>query len=605
LEKEALAALDEHAFRPWLAAERERAVPWTVLRPVEASADLPRLEVLKDGSVFASGDFTKREVYRLRFRLDGKKPVTALRLEVLPDARLPAHGPGIAYYEGRRGDFFLSEVTARLDGEDVEFAGASRSFGKISVGRGTAKAANVIDGEGSTGWSTSTREGEPHHLVLNLAEPLAGPAELEIELLFERHFAAALGRFRFDVTTSPRKASARASEAPDPLTASLDELRRHYVRTAEEFADVQKRIAALEKRIPDFPTTLVLRERPADNPRTTHRHHRGEYLKPREEVSPGVPAVLPPLPEGEPANRLTLARWLVSDRNPLAARVAVNRAWQAFFGRGLMKSAEDFGTQAEPPSHPELLDWLAREFVDHGWSTKALHRLIVTSATYRQSSLADPSSWERDPENRLLARGPRHRIAGEAVRDTALAASGLLSAKMGGPGVYPPQPASVTELAYGNSKWKESRGADRYRRSVYTFRKRTAPFAAYTVFDAPTREGCVARRGRSNTPLQALTLLNDELYLEMAEALARRTLDVASSDRERVRYLFRRCLTRPPSGEEMGALLQYFREQKRRLEAGELQAAALLKEKPAGPELAAWMLVARAVLNLDETVTKG
>lgn len=608
LEEEAMGEMDRQAFEKWAAALRAKAVPWKQIRPSKAEAGMPRLHILKDGSVFAAGDFTKREEYRITLPIEATKerPVTALRLDVLPDARLPAHGPGIGFYEGRRGDFFLSELSAKTaDGIRLALTDPSASYGKISIGSGKADPGNVIDGEGSTGWSTAQREGEAHHLVLNFETPIAESVEIEIEMLFERHFAAALGRFSFSVSHAEKTAQALPSGTPDPHGEEKDALQRWFIRTDPAFAETRKKIDALEDRIPATPATLVMRERPPSDPRATHRHHRGEYLNAEESVKPAVPEVFPPLPEGAPANRLTFARWLVSESNPLAARVPVNRAWQAFFGRGLLKSSDDFGTQSPLPSHPELLDWLAVEFVKKGWSRKELHRLIVSSATYRQSSTISSELLVADPENVLLARGPRFRLDGEIVRDQALAASGLLSEKMGGPGVYPPQPESVAKMAYGNQTWPISKGEDRHRRSLYTFAKRTAPFAAFTVFDGPTGESCVARRDRSNTPLQALTLLNDSMYLEMAEALAGREAKRERSSEEIATALFRRVLVRPPSAEETSQLISYFETQKPRFDSGELRAAEFLPTaKPAEPELAAWTLVARALLNLDETITK-
>jgi hypothetical protein len=295
----------------------------------------------------------------------------------------------------------------------------------------------------------------------------------------------------------------------------------------------------------------------------------------------------------------------VSKDNPLVARVVVNRAWQAIFGRGIMESVDEFGTQSEAPSHPELLDWLAVEFMEKGWSRKELHRLIVSSATYRQDSDIRSDLLAADPDNILVARGPRFRLDGEVVRDMILKASGLLSDKMGGPGVYPPQPASVAAAAYGNTKWPISTGEDRYRRSLYTWSKRTAPFAAFTVFDAPTGEICVAKRDRSNSPLQALTLLNDAMFLEMAEAAASEAMAKHEDNEAIVTDLFRRFLTRPPNDEEQSALLSYFENQRQRFEKGELSATEWLGEANSSPDLAAWALVARALMNLDETITKG
>ncbi len=607
LENQAISTIDKKAYSPWLAEQKEKAVTWQRATPVSASGEMPMLYIRDDKSIYASGDFTKREVYRIRLKVDDLdgEPLTALRLDALPDPRLPNHGPGVGFYEGRRGDFFLSELDATANGNPIEFTNPSESYGKISVGSGKAKAANALDGEGSTGWGTAEREGESHYIVLNLTEPLATPVEIDIELLFERHFVAALGRFAFSVSTDLNQAVAFPSRSPDPLTATPDEMKRWYVRQDESHAESAKQIAAKEAKTPKDPATLIMRERPANNPRITHRHHRGEYLNAEETVSPAVPAIFPQLPESAASDRLTLARWLVSEENPLVARVAVNRAWQALFGRGLMKSADDFGTQSEPPSHPKLLDWLAVEFMEQGWSRKHLHRLIVTSATYQQQSDITSELLVADPENILLARGPRFRLDGEVVRDQALAASGLLSTKMGGPGVYPPQPDSVTKMAYGKTAWPTSKGEDRYRRSLYTFAKRTAPFAAYTVFDAPTGETCIAKRDRSNSPLQALTLLNDAMYLELAKGAAAEAIESGDENSMIVTNLFRRFLTRPPNEEEQTVLLNYFETQHARFESGGLDAAELLEDKDASARLAAWTLVARAIMNLDETITKG
>ncbi len=607
-ESKLLSKIEDANYQTWKNAEQAKAVIWQALEPATMKSNLPHLEHEGEGIVFASGDFTKRDVYELGYQLPEKlkgQRITALRLEALPDERLPANGPGAAYYEGRAGDFFLSEVTLALNGLPVKIASASRDFGKIYIGKGDAPGEAVFDGKGSSGWSTATREGEPHELVVNFADPPQALGELSVKLLFERHFVAALGKFRVSLTTSQKTAGARSWPQIDPLTDSERKLRIAYARTAKEMAEARKTLDALEKKRPAATTTMVMRERLPKNPRTTHRRHRGEYLNAEEEVSPAVPAIFTQLPKDSLSNRLALAKWLVSEDNPLAARVAVNRAWQTIFGRGLMKSADDFGTQSEAPSHPLLLDWLATEFMETGWSRKQLHRLIVTSATYRQNSDLTSEQLVSDPSNILLARGPRFRLDGEIVRDQALAASGLLSTKMGGPSVYPPQPESVTKMAYGKTAWKPSTGEDRYRRSLYTFSKRTAPFAAYTVFDAPTGETCIAKRDRSNSPLQALTLLNDSMYLELASAAAGEAIKSGSTPADITSNLFRRFLTRPPNGEEVAALLQYFESQAERFRNGELDSSKLLDDESASPELAAWTLVARAIMNLDETITKG
>jgi len=316
--------------------------------------------------------------------------------------------------------------------------------------------------------------------------------------------------------------------------------------------------------------------------------------------------VLPPLPPNVPCNRLSFARQLVDPGNPLVGRVTMNRQWAAFFGRGIVRTTEDFGYQGEAPSHPELLDWLAVELVNQGWPLKKMHRLIVTSATYQQSSRVTPELLEQDPQNRLLGRGPRVRLEAELIRDAALACSGLLAQKIGGPSVFPPQPPGVSsEGAYGPLAWNVSQGADRYRRGLYTFSKRTAPYAMFTTFDAPSGEACVARREVSNTPLQALTLLNDAVFVEAAQQLGRLTAAQAATTEDRAVFLFRRCLTRPPSNDELAPLVRFFNDQKRRFAAKESDAAAI-----AGPgdgdvnDRAAWSVTARALLNLDEMVTK-
>jgi hypothetical protein len=318
-----------------------------------------------------------------------------------------------------------------------------------------------------------------------------------------------------------------------------------------------------------------------------------------------VPAILPPLPKGAVANRLTFAKWLVSADNPLTARVTVNRHWHAFFGRGLVRTLDDFGYQGELPTHPELLDWLALEFMERGWSVKKLHKLIVTSSTYKQSARVTPELLAKDSENKLLARGPRVRLEAEQIRDSALKASGLLSAKMYGPSVFPPQPSNITtEGTYGGLKWEVSAGEDRYRRGLYTFMKRTAPYAMFGTFDGPSGEACTARREVSNTALQALTMLNDAVLLEVAQSLAKRAVAHDGKTADRVTYLFRLCLVRPPTADEVAAIGKFYEAQKARFERDPARAAKVAGVGDNVVERAAWTATARAILNLDEFVTK-
>jgi hypothetical protein len=333
-------------------------------------------------------------------------------------------------------------------------------------------------------------------------------------------------------------------------------------------------------------------------------------LRPGVAVVAGTPAVLPPLRTDRTPNRLDLAEWIVALENPLAARVTVNWVWQKLFGRGLVATAEDFGTQGEKPSHPELLDWLASDFQRRGWGLKSLLKTILTSATYRQSSAARPELAARDPYNTLLARQNRLRLEAEAVRDVALAASGLLAPRIGGPSVRPPQPAGIAELTYANSvKWVESAGTDRYRRGLYTWFQRTSPYPMLLTFDAPDANVSCVRRERSNTPLQALTLLNDAAFVECAKELARRTAAAGlASPHERARLAFRRCLGREPTAHELDALQALLADL---AEACAARPDEARKLAPAGlpdgvqpAEAAALVGLARAILNLDEVVTR-
>lgn len=611
------AALDA-AFTKWLKRMQAEQVSWTSLRPVEATSNLPLLTIERDDAVFASGDTAKVDVYTLRFQ-PVPAGVTAIRLEALPDARLPEGGPGTTYYEGTRGDFFLGEIELFADGEAAPLAEASHSFAANRFGKNPVSAELAIDGDLQTGWSVHGRQGERHVAVFCLNRPLASPDQLQLRMTFGRHFASSLGRFRIAYTTDSRRPVSRdLTPEVEALLArpfgglSADErwtLREAFLLQAPELEKHAARVRELRKPR-ERVSTLVFQERPPENPRPTYLHRRGEYLQPTEPVEPAAPQVLPPLPQDAPRDRLALARWLVSRQNPLTARVVVNRQWAAVFGRGLVPTVDDFGMQGEPPSHPLLLDWLAVEFMQQGWSLKRLHRMIVLSATYRQSSHATPDLLARDADNVLLARGPRLRLEAEMIRDATLAAAGVLTRRIGGPPVRPPQPDGVTESAYGRPSWNASQGGDRYRRSLYTFVKRTAPFAMYNTFDAPSGEACVARRDVSNTALQALTLLNDVMFMETARHMGRSLSRKPGSEEERLRWAFRRLLTRPPRAEELTALKSYWEKQRERLLESPPAAATIAGvDRDQGDaddavDRAAWTLLARALFSLDEAVTK-
>jgi mono/diheme cytochrome c family protein len=402
--------------------------------------------------------------------------------------------------------------------------------------------------------------------------------------------------------------------------------------SAEEQKALQAEIAQLEKSRPALPALPVMEELPPEKHRETHLMVKSNFRELGEKVEPGVPAAFHPLPSGAPLNRLGIARWLVDSNNPLTARVAVNRFWAQVFGTGLVETEEDFGTQGALPSHPELLDWLACRFASgtvappntpkfggaggatQPWDVKALLRLIVTSATYRQSSRVTPMALQKDPRNRLFTRGPRYRLEAETVRDQALAISGLLSRKLGGPSVFPPQPSGLWQAAFnGERTWATSAGEDRYRRGLYTFWRRTVPYPSMTAFDAPSRELCTMRRIRTNTPLQALVTLNDPVYVEAAQALARRIVhEGGATPEERARFALRVSLCRPPSAEQVKALATLYGTERAHYHATPDAAKAMATE-PLGPapagmdveELAAWTVVSNVVLNMDGVLSKG
>jgi hypothetical protein len=386
-------------------------------------------------------------------------------------------------------------------------------------------------------------------------------------------------------------------------------------------AVIRVEIAKLEKSRPKPPNLPVMVELPPDKRRTTHLMIKGNFLDKGEKVEPELPAAMfsppKPGPQGAGLGRLELARWLVHPDNPLTARVAVNRFWAQLFGVGLVETEEDFGTQGELPSHPELLDWLALEYQRLGWDTKKLLKLMVMSGTYRQSSSAKTQAprpkADPDPRNRLLSRGPRFRLEAELVRDQALAVSGLLSRKIGGPSVYPPQPPGLWQAAFnGERTWATSAGEDRYRRGLYTFWRRTIPYPSMATFDAPSRETCSVRRIRTNTPLQAFVTLNDPVYVECAQALARRIMSNADTAEARTRFALRLCLCRPPSEEQVKQVLALYETELAHYRQ-DPAAAAKLAADPLGPlpdgldaaEAAAWTVVANVLLNLDAVLARG
>lgn len=577
-------------------------------------------EIVKDdSSVLVSSELPETDTYVFEAQL-GEQQLLSLSIDVLTDDSLPGGGPGRTPH----GNFVLSEVTAEVDvlGEVTPIALENARADHFQVGTPRWPAEDAIDGDPKTGWAIGGGERYPHRIEFEFSEPLTGPTGATLRLKLDQLYGGKhlIGRLRVQVSTLPRAAS-NIVAPPDirawlegenlPATETgLERLHTWFLSHTPTLDDERARLAELRAR-PMPPTTLVMQE--LDEPRTTHVLARGSFLSPGEEVQAGVPAVMGSYPSDAPANRLGFARWLVNGEHPLTARVMVNRLWAQVFGRGLVTTLGDFGTQGAAPSHPELLDWLACEFVEQGWSTKQLLRTLVTSATYRQASLVTPESYEADPQNILLARGARYRIEAEMVRDLALCAAGLLDTTLGGPSVFPPQPEGIWNMTYSGARWQAATDGDRFRRGLYTFWRRTAPYPTFMAFDAPSRELACTRRDSSNTPLQALALLNDPAFVEAAVALAVRMMRETEGDlTQRAAHGFRLCTGREPDAQEVEVLVALFEAELARFEV-DAEAAAALTTLPfeidtldlSPPELAAWSLVANVLLNLDETVTRS
>ena len=452
-------------------------------------------------------------------------------------------------------------------------------------------------------------------------ETIVEGATLQIRLL-QNYPEHAIGKFRIAVTGSDKPVRQHptdilkllAKNEPDRSEGERNRLTDYFARFEPALAAKREHLAKLRDELAKVkaPTTVpVLRELEGKKRRKTKIQIRGNFLVTGEEVQPGLPGELHATPEG-PIDRMALAQWIVDPENPLTPRVTANRFWEAIFGMGLVRTSEDFGSQGEQPSHPELLDWLATQLVKTDWNVKEFLKLLVTSATYRQSSKVTPELVARDPENRLLARGPRFRLSAEMVRDQALFAAGLLSGKMYGPPVKPPQPSIGLNAAFGSGiDWQTSKGEDKYRRGIYTTWRRSNPYPSMAAFDAPNREVCTVRRDRTNTPLQALVTLNDPVYMEAAQGLARRVVALGEPAEEAIQEAYRICLSRPASPKEVGAVKTLLEKTKRRLKESPDRAAKLATE-PIGPapegtdivELASWSVVANVLLNLDEIFLK-
>jgi len=631
----------ESQMSKWEASVSHNQPQWQVLRPDvdDISTGGQKYIAQPDGSLLAQGYAPTKHNVKLTAKT-AMRNITAFRLELLTDPNLPLGGPGRSIKgTGALSEFRVDAAPAGTSDkpQTVKISKATADinlpeaplepmfFDKSNKKRITGPIQFAIDGNDETAWGIDAGPGlrnQARNAVFNAAEPVGASGETVLTFYLKQNAGGwnsddnqnnNLGRIRLSVTDAPNAAADLVPAAVRTILAIPRE-QRSPAQIETEFAcwrttvpgwkDENDTIAALWKQYPEGFSQLVLNERIA-NPRETHQLIRGDFLNPGKVVTAGVPSFLNPLPANAPVNRLTFAKWIVARDSPTTARAFVNRLWQTYYGIGIVETSEDFGTQSSPPSHPELLDWLAVEFMDRNWNIKAIQRLIATSATYRQSSNVSPELLSKDPYNRLLARGPRFRVDAEIVRDIALSTSGLLTEKIGGPSVFPPAPAFlfVPPTSYGPKVWNESTGPDRYRRAVYTFRFRSVPYPMLQSFDSPTGDSSCVRRARSNTPLQALTTLNEPLFIEAARALATKTLsEGGSTDAARLNYATRRVLSRTPSKQEANELLALLEKEQTRFSDGTHKPAELAGVD--STQAAAWTAVCRVLLNLDETITK-
>ncbi len=645
-------------FEAWLRSVAVAPVAWQAIDAKEWHSTPMKFEKQEDLSLLGGGDVYNSSIIRVWVDLPHTN-LTGFRLEALNHGNLPNNGPGL---DGN-GDFLVAEFGVELTPLKelaVPNAGATNftaTTNRVKFTRALADAESaslpasmMIDGVVTNGgWGaafTKGRRNQERRAVFQAEQPVGFEGGSRLLLTVnskpggglnnssDKVSSFVLGRLRLSFTThfgaltvdplSEKQRGLLASAQAGDVVARRELFRVFLFQeptlaaAAKEWDEAWKDWPAAEN------STLALRLR--EPRRDTRIFKRGDWQKPTVPVSAEVPAAFNPLPKDAPRNRLGLAQWLVSRDNPLTARVLANRVWMHYFGTGLVLTPEDFGVRSDPPSHPELLDWLASEFAEPRskipgsqvqptpWSLKHLHRLIVNSATYRQSSRVTVELLERDPYSRLLARGPRVRVDGESVQDIALKAAGLLSPKIGGPSVFPPLPEGVMSLAYGPIPWNVSEGDDRYRRAMYTFWKRSVPHPAMLTFDAPAAEQSCVRRMRSNTPLQALVTLNEPTFNQAARWLAWRALGAAGSDAERATWAFRQCLSRKPSSQESTVLLKLLADARKEFGERPKDAPQFAFADPKNPpplpagatatDVAAWSTVTRAILNLDETITK-
>lgn len=614
LEKEMKTATkpDLKAFEEWETDLKASASRWHVLSPDEMSAASgATLQSDLGGFISVSGKTTETDDYTIAATTKLEK-ITSIKIEALAYDKLGSGGPG------RNGNFVINEIELSSGKTKASFSNASSTYDQSQFG-----ASSAIDGDAGkdSGWAVGGSLGKNHSIVVELTKPIAG-SDLKVKLLqsYPNH---ALGRFRILVTDSagpsvalsPGMIAILEKTAAKRSVAEKAQLAILYAKSNPTVIAHAKKLAALKKEleaVKPLTSVPVMRELPKAKHRKTHIQLRGSYLSLGDEVGPGVPKIFGALPEGSNPDRLSMAKWLVDRNNPLTARVVANRFWENFFGVGIVLTSEEFGSQGERPSHPELLDWLAVELMDGEWDVKKFLRLLVTSSVYRQKSHVSDEMAARDPDNRLVSRGPRVRLSAEMIRDQALAVSGLLSSKMYGAPVRPPQPSLGLKAAFGGgTDWSTSSGEDKFRRGLYTSWRRSSPYPSMATFGAPNREVCTVRRGSSNTPLQALVTLNDPVYIEAAQSLSRRMVAHEGTVPAMIEHGFRLCLARPPNEVETARLVALY-DSTRSKYATDPKLAQEMATNPIGPvpkdgdvvEFAALTVVANILLNLDETLMK-
>lgn len=549
------------------------------------------LEQGDQGTFLVKAELPELDTWELTVELPDQRTITSIRLETDPK-------PEGGVWKDK--NVALRELTAEL----IEPGKAPRKLELVQPRADFSQrgweVARAIDGKPDAGWAFSPKAAEPHCAVFDFAVPIDPKPGNQLRLTLQQEYGQGLVLKSFRILVS--------SYPTDWLTAQIDPSagletvfqKLVYAKTKQIHEQITNKEQVLKQTRQEIPSTPVMRELPEDKQRETRIHVRGNFLDPGERVTGDVPTTFGEVTDDWPRNRLGVAQWLLQADNPLTARVAVNRIWAQLFGTGLVLTEEDFGTQGAIPSHPELLDWLAVEFRAGGWSLKKLLKTIVLSKTYRQSSVVKQEHLDVDPRNRLLSRGARFRLSAEMVRDQALAASGLLIQRIGGPSVMPPQPDGIWKSTYSGEKWKNDTGSNRYRRALYTYKKRTSPYPAMTTFDSGSGEVCQIRRVRTNTPLQALVTLNDTAFVEAAGALASRMEQSAQDLPEQIANGFRMVLTRHAEPEELNRLVELYDALKDELlEGQELRQSAGVTTGDAR-----LIAVANVLLNLDETLMK-